>query len=239
MLALISIGPGSIKQVRILTPLPGSFHDPAILGHMQGEGEHDTSHMQANVATWLITGWLSESLWQLLFALETRISLVLCAMVLIFGAFAFIRAMLACRSFIGPKVGRFLLVTSTAINAAWLTVAASLGILVALSAISVTTLTPVAAVLAVVVAVIGVGVTLQESSAAYSLTLLWTFWGVHMKNADGQLVDALALGCSALFAALCTFVLIKNVVGKKQTVSGDDGETLLQPAAGEGQNVRA
>lgn len=190
--------------------------------------------MQDDVTPWLIAGWLSESLWQLLFALETSISLVLCAPVLIFGAFAFIKALLAC-SFVPPsvpKLSRLLLVTSTAINAAWLTVAASLSILVALTANSQASLTPVAAALAVVVAAIGATLTLRERTAAYSFTLLWAFWGVHMKNADGGLVDILALGCSALFAVLSMGVIVESIVRKQQASPVEDGgtdrDTLLQ-----------
>lgn len=187
--------------------------------------------MQASVTPWLIAGWLSESLWQLLFALETRLSLAFCAPVLIFGAFAFIRALLACGDVPDSPltVARFLLVTSTAINAAWVTVAASLAVLVALAASFQASLTPVAAALAVVVAAIGATITLRAGTTAYSLTLLWAFWGVHSKHANGQLVDVLALGCSLLFAVLSVAVAARNMLRARQP-RGDaaaDGESLL------------
>ena len=191
--------------------------------------------MQENVSRWLIIGWVSQGLWQLLFSAETHLSLALCAPVLIFGAFAFIRALLACSNVphSPPTVSGVLLVTSTAINAAWLTVAASLAVLVALAATPhvQVSLTPVAAALAVVVAAIGTTLTLRESTAAYSLTLLWAFWGVHEKHADGHLLDVLALGCSLLFAVLSVAVGAKNVLRKRQQASEEDGaaagETLL------------
>lgn len=192
--------------------------------------------MQENVSRWLIAGWLSQGIWQLLFTIETHVSLALCAPVLIFGAFAFIRALLACSDV--PQsphtVSGFLLVTSTAINAAWLTVAASLAVLVALTANlqSQASLTPVAGALAVVVTAVGATLTLRESSAAYSLTLLWAFWAVHEKNGDGQLLDVLALGCSLLFAVLSIAVGANNVLRKQHQAAEEagaaDGETLLQ-----------
>jgi hypothetical protein len=187
--------------------------------------------VQAQVAPWLIAGWLCESCWQLLFALQTPMSLALCAPVLVFGAYSFITALLACSKTIPgeDKVARLLLVASTAMNAAWMTVAAALAVLVGLAANSHTALTPVAAALAVVVAVIGASITLRVNTAAYSLTLLWAFWGVYSKHPDSDLVESLAMGCCVLFAVLSLCIIVKNFVRKPPAMmdGAEVGETLL------------
>lgn len=211
----------------------------------------DGLHVQAGVMPWLIAGWLAESLWQFLFAAETPVSLVLCAPVLIFGAFAFIQAFVSCSSAAldGAKASAFqlTLTIATAINAAWLTVAASLAILVALTANAEMPLVPPSAALAVVVAAIGAAITLRENSEAYSFTLLWAFWGIHMAMADGgiwgdegKVIGKLALGGSILFAVLGVLVMIGNIVKSIQRAkarpSAPDGESLLQE---EGANAPA
>jgi fumarate reductase subunit C len=192
-------------------------------------------HLQGTALKWLTVGWLCESVWQLLFALEKPFSLALCAPVLIVGSFAFIRALLSCSSIPDSeqKLSRFLLVTSTAVNAAWMTVAASLAILVGLTANNQLQahIDPAAATLAVLIAVIGVAITLRQRVAAYSLTLLWAFWGVHKNNMDGELVDKLAFGCALAFGALSVGIIISNNMKKRPVAAeenDEDDDALLQ-----------
>jgi hypothetical protein len=193
-------------------------------------------YLQGTALKWLTVGWLCECVWQLLFTLEKPLSLALCAPVVIVGSFAFIKALLSCSCIPDSeqKLSRFLLVTSTAVNAAWMTVAASLAILVGFIANNKLQahIEPAAATLAVVIAVIGVAITLRQRVAAYSLTLFWAFWGVHKKNMDGDLVDNLAFGCALAFLGLSVGIIISNNMKKRSVAAeeneGEEDDALLQ-----------
>lgn len=184
-------------------------------------------------------GWLSETLWGLLYVLKPAIAAALSAPVLIFGAFAFSNALLACNNIPRsvPELSRLLMMSSTAVNAAWLTMESAVGILLGVAANSHAPLAPIAAALAATVAVVGATVTLREASAAYSLTLLWGFWGVHRHNSDGELVDKVAVSCGLLFAVLSVGLVAKNAAmvtrGQQPSVPGGSGAQGVEAAAGE------
>jgi hypothetical protein len=192
---------------------------------------------------WIVIGWVAQCSWWWLYEMDSPLALAFSASVVLFCAGSFIKALTICIDHPAnmPKLPRFVMVTSTAINAAWLTIEASIAILVAVAANSNASLYYMAVFLAVVVAALGVAMTLNQRSAAYSLTLLWGFWGIHSKQENGNILDVLAVSCVVVFGLLSAVVAVKSVahgwkrapaVGGARAAdveAGAPNEPLLEP----------
>eukprot|EP00892_Ulva_mutabilis_P010349 jgi/Ulvmu1/7687/UM038_0119.1 len=159
---------------------------------------------------WLCIGWAAEAAWTVVFALNTRAALSVCAGLLItsFGAFcAALYAVLPLRPGAfdcgGSAIMRHLLAASIAINAAWLSVATVLGLLIATAANHPgNDLQAAAITLVVIAAVAGAAIAVSGACVSYSLTLAWAFAGVATKDGASDSVRLVAWICVGVMLAV-------------------------------------
>lgn len=158
----------------------------------------------------LCIGWSGEAAWTLAFAANTTASVTICAGLLLTSSTAFLvalRAALPLRpgafEYACSATMRHVLVASIAINAAWLSVATSLGVLVAVSAHRPgADLEAAGIALAVLVAILGAVVALAGSCASYPLTLAWAFSGIAAKDTSSGTVTIVAWVCVGVMLAV-------------------------------------
>jgi hypothetical protein len=171
------------------------------------------------VGVWWIAGCLSEAAWQILFAQNNKVTMVLCVIVLVTGALAFEKALWNAYALQDEldRTLKVLVAASSAINAAWLTVASSVGILVAVVANAHslpsldTVLEMIAVVLAVLVTVLGAAIIYLQGNVAYGSTLIWAFFGVYSKT-DSQAVQYTALSAIVSSAALVLGSISRHMI---------------------------
>lgn len=170
-----------------------------------------------SVCIWWIFGWAAESVWQYLFQLHTKVALIACAAALLAALFAFVNAyrnalaLSPALADVSPAaLAKHVLVGSTAINTAWLSVAASVGVLIALKANTALHLLPLAIAAAAAIAVIGAGVVLQAKAWAYGATLMWAFYGVSVKQQTYPAMQNLSYIAMAVLALLSAVALVQQ-----------------------------
>lgn len=169
-----------------------------------------------SVCIWWIFGWAAESLWQYLFQLQSKASLVACAVALLSALYAFAHAYRnslslrpAITDFSPDALAKHVIVGSTAMNAAWLSVAASVGVLIAVLATTSIRLMPLAVAAAVTVAVVGAGVVLQTQGWVYGITLVWAFYGVSVKQHSHPVVQNVAYAAIAVLGLLSAWSVMQ------------------------------
>lgn len=159
---------------------------------------------------WAI-GWLAEAAWQFAFVRDTAVGMLISAALLVTAAVAFhvaaVRAPAAAAPL--PPAARWLPSVPTSINAAWLLVATTVGIIIAV-------LRNAAAVPAVELSIAGAAAVLAggftfvliRRDAAYCFTLLWAFAGVRAGvNAEFPAVGGIATAAMVLFAGTGASIL--------------------------------
>lgn len=135
-------------------------------------------------------GWLAEAAWQFTFVQNSKLGHIVSAVLLIFAGSAFQVALKRAYNIDGLSAwARQLVIAVTSINAAWLTVAALLGILIALRSVAHVTDVPIAIGGAIFIAAYGIHVTLSRRDAFYCGTLAWAFiavWAKHHGRSHGE-----------------------------------------------------
>jgi uncharacterized membrane protein YfcA len=185
------------------------------------------------VSPYLIAGWISEGLWQISFNVNKPASLLICAFLLIAGATFFICDRMECSSLPADvSASRLLLIGSTSINAAWMTVASAVGTLVAISVYSDVELKFIAVAFAAVVAAIGVVMVWREQSIAYALTIVWAFSGVYAGQKSMRLIQILALFVIVAFGSLAGIVAVQMWRTRKHSNTAVPAATPRTPEQG-------
>ncbi|PNH12040.1 hypothetical protein TSOC_001051 [Tetrabaena socialis] len=190
-------------------------------------------------------GWLFQDLWQFAFAQQSVVGMWLAAACLLGALTAFLTALnrlngttqeLRARGYAAmPAVAYICFKLPTAINAAWLSVAASLGLLIAPVSYGVAAgkLVAPAAVLAVAVTAGGVWRLVRHLDVAYGLTLIWALAAV-ATNTSGNVPTAVKVVGIVCLVVLVLFVASALVRTKRElsagagtaAASGPDGELL-------------
>lgn len=167
-----------------------------------------------DVGKWWMLGWAAQSVWQLLFCYNTGITLATASCVLLVASFGFHSAMGSAQDYMVQsgaigRVGRVLLSMSTAINAAWLNVAAAVNACVAVSVNTHLDVLPIGATLAGLVLLLGMRTALNRRSLTYALTLAWSFTGVYFAQASKyslmQKVGGAGVGAMLAVSAVLLF----------------------------------
>lgn len=197
------------------------------------------------LSTFLCIGWAGEAAWTVAFAANTTASVTICAGLLLTSCAAFLAALRdalplrpgAFEYSCGPMM-RHVLVASIAINAAWLSVATTLGMLVAVSANNPgADLEAAGIALAVLAAMLGAAVALAGSCASYPLTLAWAFTGVATKDGSSDTVTVVAWVCvAAMLVVSIVAVLLRGLRAPRDRAAKDPAladATELQYAAPE------
>ena len=157
-------------------------------------------------------GWLAEAAWQFTFVQNTKAGHVVSAVLLIFATSAFQVALKRAYNIEGLSGwARQLVIAVTSINAAWLSVAALLGLLIALRALTHVSDVPFAIVGAILIACYGVHVTLSRRDAFYCATLAWAFvavWAKHHGYAHGRGTVAWVAAFAALGCATAAILVV-------------------------------
>jgi hypothetical protein len=182
-------------------------------------------HLQAakksvtqQVGPYWAAGWLCEAAWQFAFVKNTPTTLIISSIILFLALIAFQIALSRVHTAVPqpalPKWTKMLFVFATSLNAAWLSVAASAGLLIAVGAITKTSLTSLAVVLAVIVVLGGTAVTYFLKDPFYGLTLCWAFAGVYAEQSPSDknpvigTVACVAIAASAAAAGVA--ILLRN-----------------------------
>eukprot|EP00892_Ulva_mutabilis_P010351 jgi/Ulvmu1/7689/UM038_0121.1 len=175
----------------------------------------DKQSIVKSVCIWWVFGWAAESLWQYLFQLQSKASLIACAIVLIAATYAFshsYRNALALRpaitDFAPASLAKHVIVASSAMNAAWLTVAASVAVLIALNVAFSLRLMPFAIAAAAIITVLGAGVIGRTQGWVYGATLVWAFWGVAAKQ-HGTVIHTISLAAMAVLGLLSVVAVVQ------------------------------
>lgn len=170
---------------------------------------------------------------------------MLCAPVLVAGAFAFHSAArntdaILSRSSLGsqgatfPAPAQLLLAAASAINAAWLSVAATIGVCVAADMLGAPS--RVVLVLAIAIAALitanGVRAALTRHSTLYALTLVWSFTAVYLNQSGDAIrwtavLAALATAAAALYAIGVTVATSMTSVSRPASASSPGAATRL------------
>lgn len=184
-----------------------------------------------SVCIWWIFGWAAESVWQYLFQLQTKPALIACAVALLAAVYAFANAYRNALAVAPPltdvspaALAKHVLVGSTAINTAWLTVAGSVGVLIALAVNTSLHMLPLAIAAAVAIAVVGAGVVVQEKAWAYGATLVWAFYGVSVKQQAYPAVQNVSYVAMAVLGLLSAVALMQLA---RSSRSSGPGSPLL------------
>lgn len=189
---------------------------------------------------WLCAGWAGEAAWTVVFARNTPAALSVCAVLLTASCAAFLGALhvaLPLRpgafEYTWATFMRHVLSGSIAINAAWLSVATTLGILVAAGANHPgKDLEAAGIALAVAATALAAGVALLGACTAYPLTLVWAFTAVATKSSTEPTVVIAAWACAA--AMLVVSVAAAVLRGRRGRAAKDpalSADTELQYAA--------
>jgi MFS family permease len=186
------------------------------------------------IGPYWIAGWFYQSVWQVLFCMNTPLSLLASAAVLLGATRSFHTALdgvqeVLQRSEMFSVRLCFLLSASTAINAAWVAVATAIACCVAVTTNTRLAVLPWAVAMAAVVALNGVRVTRTKKNLMYIVTLAWSFAGVYAaqapKYAAMKTVTQLAL---ASMVACAAWILVTG--GKGTEGTGDAGQVSPQGA---------
>lgn len=168
-----------------------------------------------SVCIWWIFGWAAESVWQYLFQHDSKASIVACAIVLVAGSIAFgnaYRNALAIRPALTDcspdAIAKQIIVAGTAMNFAWLTVASTVGILIALVATTSIRLLPLSVAAAIVIAVLGAGVVVQTKGWVYGATLVWAFYGISVKQ-HSHAIQNTSFVAMAVLGLLSAFAVVQ------------------------------
>lgn len=187
---------------------------------------------------WLSVWWVSVCIWRsVVDLLPPPLGPTLCAPFAILGAYACTQALHTCDHLPWgdwqSRVNTFVKVTAASISAAWMVFASSVAVLTALAAISWNiALAPGAVLLTVSMTACSFFPTVRRSSAAYSLTLMWAYSGVHLGDQAGKLVNTLAVGSIVLLASLSFAVIIVAVtssVNAEPDSDSDDEPVIWEP----------
>jgi hypothetical protein len=184
--------------------------------------------LAVDIAPWWIAGSLLEISWLYLYGEATKQTFAMASLALIYASFAFTLALFAVEPPNAPKVftrdGTVLVAAASAINAAWLSVAAAVGILMILPAP--TEQVELAAVLVGCVAGIGLFISLRTASIAYPLTLVWAFVAVTLvgeRSRTVRVIAGVAAGVSAMVAVVNVMTrLFGSMESSKQDKDDDD-----------------
>ena len=205
---------------------------PAATRSYPGRMQSSKQSVVKSVCVWWIFGWAAESLWQYLFQRQSKASLIGCAVVLLAALYAFAqsyRNSLALRpaitDFAPDSLAKHVIVASSAMNAAWLSVAASVGVLIAVVATSSIKLLPLAIAAAVAIAVVGAAVVLQTQGWIYGVTLVWAFYGVSVKQHGYPAIQNIAYVAMAVIGLLSAWAVMQLA----RTRSSGTASPLLDP----------
>lgn len=182
------------------------------------------------VGPWLAIGWLAEAAWQFAFVRNTPSSLVASALILLAAVAAFQIALARVHVVTpyfqaAPAWARRLLVFSVSVNAAWLSVAAALGVLIAVRATTDVPLVPIALVLAVVLALAGAYQTYSRRDPYYAAAMCWAFVGVYSEQVGAHPAVAGVL-TGAILANAAALVLV--VTGMRAPQPGAAAQEVRQ-----------
>ena len=178
-----------------------------------------------------------------MFARNTRTSVSVCAGLLITSCAAFLGALhtaLPLRpgafEYVKDTFMRHVLVSCIAINAAWLSVATALGILVAAAANNPgADLQPASIALAVIVAVVGAAIALSGTSISYSGALAFAFAGIASKDGASDTVVIAAWVCFvAMIATSIGAAVLRGLRSPRDAAAKDPAlmdATEMQEAA--------
>jgi hypothetical protein len=150
-------------------------------------------------------GWLAEAAWQFAFVRKT---FVLSAILLVVACGAFQAALRQSYGIAGlPAWSRNLIIGITSVNAAWLSVATVVGIVIAIRVTAPAATVPISIIGAILITAYGVHVSLSRRDAAYCATLAWALLAVFVKQrghhnsvAWTAAAAALAAGTAAILA---------------------------------------
>ena len=186
-----------------------------------------------NVGTLWAIGWLAEAAWQFAFVKNNRLSLLLSAILLVVACGAFQRALKRSYTITGVSMwARNLIIGVTSINAAWLTVATVVGILISIKASSRANVVLFALIGAIAIAAYGVHVTLSRRDAIYGATLVWSFTAVFMKQRGDYPAVAWTSAAAALAAATAAVLAcVPDSQATQAAASADENvrQTLVDP----------
>lgn len=162
-------------------------------------------------------GWLFECAWQLAFIHQTTTALWFCTVFLLAALYQFVRSLLRLFSLLEyrrqniPASLYILFLLPTSINAAWLSVASCLGILIVPVSYGVgaATLEPYAAILAVLFSAAGLYFLIRKKDAAYGLTLTWALVAVY-GNHRSPWIKTLSLAFVVVLSMFSMFALTRR-----------------------------
>ncbi|DBA77609.1 hypothetical protein WJX77_006490 [Trebouxia sp. C0004] len=180
--------------------------------------------------------WLFECLWQLLFLAQMPVGMVACLLCLL-GALASmlyaLSRLYAVKRSNGAVPSSLLYVVfflPTSINAAWLSVASGLGVLIVpLSYGHTAHLQAVAAVIAAVAIAAGVLTLQREQDIAYGVTLVWSLIAIYFKQWPISIIRIVSLSGLAVLTIFIVVAIVQRLRQRKYTpANNSDLEESLQ-----------
>jgi hypothetical protein len=173
------------------------------------------------LAPWWISGYACELAWFLCFAANTTLSLAAGALLLASGTFCFVEALFELERPPHARLGmsmRALASAGSAINAAWLSVATVIA-LVMLAPESGRAVA-LAAVLSAAIVDTGLYAVMRAGSVSYALTLVWAFIGVFEAHQHSPVIRTLTGAFSALFLAAAASAAVRRSRTRPEPDSG-------------------
>jgi hypothetical protein len=158
------------------------------------------------IAPWWTLGAVFEALWLIFYGRETPLGFAISAIALVYGAFFFIQALFAVNGTVPRMFSldvRALAAAGSALNGAWLSVAACVGIL---------TVVPypnaqveLAGVLLALCAGAGVFITIRTSSVVYPAVLVWALVAVIV--VEGRQMSVRIFATAGIFVSISAAVV--------------------------------
>ncbi|KAG2482798.1 hypothetical protein HYH03_018288 [Edaphochlamys debaryana] len=192
-------------------------------------------------------GWLAQDAWQFFFVRQTTAGMWLCACFLLTACASFQVALARLNGTVQELRSRGLasmpaacyvcFKLPTSINAAWLTVASALGLLIipAAHGAKQAALVAPAAVLAVIVTAVGIWRLVWHRDAAYGLTLIWALAAV-AANGSGHVptaVKVVGIICLVILALATVHSLVRTKRERELAVPAQlDGGLLVSDSYG-------
>ena len=172
-------------------------------------------------------GWIFEAAWQFAFVKNNKASLVVSSVLLILALLSFIAALRRSYDIEGvPAWAKQLIIGVTSINAAWLSVAAILGILIAVDVTLNITTVPIAIVGTILAVAFGVHVSLVRQDPFYCATLTWALLAVFLKQRG--MYNSVAWTAMAGVLAVATAAVLACVPKSEAARAAQDAEANVR-----------